>query len=388
MSPSEGATLVTGYPGFIGKRLVEHLAQESRGRIYALVQPRFLDEARGLASRVPGAPVEVLAGDVTDLHLGLSGEEVERVAGSVSRIFHLAALNQLTVSREAAFRTNVDGTRNVLELARECRRLERLIHVSTCHVAGAREGVIAEDELDRGQEFRNAWEESKFHAEKAVVRAMDALPITIVRPSTVVGDSRTGEIDRFEGPYALGILLVASPLVVPLPLPGGGIAPLNVVPVDFVVRVVAHLARDPRAKGQTFHLVDPNPMSVARVYELIAERANRRIPKLTFPARAAEAVLRLPLLERLTRPQRAALGYINQLAWFTSSNTLELLEGTGIRCPRLSTYLDTLIAYVREDYARRQAAEAETLVEDPLDEGAKANARASRRDRPSPWSES
>ena len=374
MSPNDSATLVTGYPGFIAKRLVEHLAHEGKGRIYALVQPRFLDEARTLAARVQGTPVEVLGGDVTDLHLGLSGEEVERVARSVTRVFHLAALNQLTVSRDVAWRINVDGTRNVLELARECRRLERLVHFSTCHVAGAREGVIAEDELDKGQEFRNAWEETKFHAEKAVVRAMDALPITVVRPSTVVGDSRTGEIDRFEGPYALGILLVASPLVVPLPLPGNGIAPLNVVPVDFVVRAAVHLAGDPRARGQTFHLVDPSPMSVARVYEMIAERANRRIPKLTFPVRAAEAVLRLPLLERVTRPQRAALGYINQLAWFTSANTLELLDGTGIRCPRLSTYLNTLIAYVREDYARRHAAEAETLVEDPLDEGVKANA--------------
>ncbi|HUM09579.1 MAG TPA: SDR family oxidoreductase [Myxococcaceae bacterium] len=373
MPSSDGATLVTGYPGFIGKRLVEHLAQEGKGRIFALAQPRHLDQARGLASRVRGAPVEVLAGDVTDLHLGLSGEEVERVAGSVTLIFHLAALNQLSVSRELAWRTNVDGTRNVLELARECRRLERLVHFSTCHVAGAREGVIAEDELDKGQEFRNPWEETKFHAEKAVARAAETLPITIVRPSTVVGDSRTGEIDRFEGPYTLGILLVASPLVVPLPLPGNGVAPLNVVPVDFVVRAAVHLAGDPLAKGRTFHLVDPNPMSVARVYELIAERANRRIPKLTFPARAAEAVLRLPLLERVTRSQRAALEYINQLAWFTSANTLELLDGTGIRCPRLSTYLDTLIAYVRDDYARRQAAEAETLVEDPLDEGVKAN---------------
>src|SRR5678809_331816 len=140
MSRSEGATLVTGYPGFIGKRLVEHLAQQSRSRIYALVQPRFVDAARGLASRVEGATVEVLAGDVTDLHLGLSGEEVERVAGSVTRIFHLAALNQLTVSREVAWRTNVEGTRNVLELARECRDLERVVHFSTCHVAGARGG--------------------------------------------------------------------------------------------------------------------------------------------------------------------------------------------------------------------------------------------------------
>ncbi|MGZ3447548.1 MAG: SDR family oxidoreductase, partial [Myxococcaceae bacterium] len=127
MSSNDGATLVTGYPGFIGKRLVEHLAQEGKGRIYALVQPRLLEEARALAARIRGAPVEVLAGDVTDLHLGLSGEEVERVAGSVTRIFHLAAMNQLTVSREVAWRVNVDGTRNVLELARECRRLERFV---------------------------------------------------------------------------------------------------------------------------------------------------------------------------------------------------------------------------------------------------------------------
>ena len=375
MSSNDGATLVTGYPGFIGKRLVEHLAQEGTGRIYALVQPRLLEEARALAARVRGAEVEVLAGDVTDLHLGLSGEEVERVAGSVTHIFHLAAMNQLTVSRDVAWRVNVDGTRNVLELARECRRLERFVHFTTCHVAGAREGVIAEDELDQGQEFRNGCEETKFQAEKAVVRASGSLPVTIVRPSTVVGDSRTGEIDRFEGPYVLGILLVASPAGrAAAAARQDGVAPLNVVPVDFVVRAAVHLSVDPRARGQTFHLVDPSPMSVARVYQLIAERANRRIPKLTFPARAAEAVLRLPLLGRVTRPQRAALGYINQLAWFTSASALELLEGTGIRCPRLSTYLDTLIAYVREDYARRQAEQAETLVEDPLDEAAKANA--------------
>ncbi len=375
MTSSE-ATLVTGYPGFIGKRLVEHLAQRGpRGRIYALVQPRFLQVARELAARMQGAPVEVLAGDVTDLHLGLSGEEVERVAAQVTRIYHLAAANQLSVPRQTAWRTNVDGTRNVLELARECRRLERFVHFSTCHVSGDRLGVIAEDELTCGQGFRSAWEETKFHAEQAVVRAAGALPVTILRPSTVVGDSRTGEIDRFEGPYALGILLVASPLVVPLPLPGNGIAPLNVVPVDFVVRAAVHLAQAAGAVGRTFHLVDPNPMSARRVYELLAERAHKRIPKMTLPGRAAEVVLRLPFLERLTRPQRTALEYINHLAWFSSSNTLEQLEGSGIRCPPLSSYLETLVAFVREDYARRQAAEAESLVEDPLDEAVDERAK-------------
>src|SRR5262249_7156362 len=151
-------------------------------------------------------------------------------------------------------------------------------------------------------------------AEKLLERASASLPISIYRPSSVVGDSKTGEIDRFEGPYYLGILLVTSPLITPLPLPGSGIAPLNVVPVDYLVSAVWTLSRDPRAKGRTFHLVDPNPMSARRVYELIAQKAHRKIPKFTFSARAADAVLRLPFLEKIARPQRAAINYVNHLA--------------------------------------------------------------------------
>jgi hypothetical protein len=154
--------------------------------------------------------------------------------------------------------------------------------------------------------------------------------------------------------------------VVPLPLPGGGAAPLNVVPVDFVVQAAWAISRDPRAQGGTFHLVDPSPMSTGRIYELIAERSSRRLPRFNFPARAAEVVLRLPLLEKLARPQRAALSYVNQMAFFTSHATQELLEGSGIRCPPLTTYLDRLVAYVRDVYQRR--AEALDEVEDPLDE--------------------
>ena len=111
-------------------------------------------------------------------------------------------------------------------------------------------GVIAEDELDRGQDFRNAYEETQVPGGEAGAARGDArLPVTIYRPSSVVGDSRTGEIDRFEGPYYLGILLVTSPLVVPLPLPGNGVAPLNVVPVDFVVEAVWAPRRGPARRG-------------------------------------------------------------------------------------------------------------------------------------------
>jgi hypothetical protein len=132
-----------------------------------------------------------------------------------------------------------------------------------------------------------------------------------------------------------------------------------------VVRAMWQLSHDPRAVGRTFHLVDPNPMSARRVYELIAEKAQKKLPRFNLSARAADVMLRLPVLEKLARPQRAALGYVNHLAIYNCHNTLELLDGTGIRCPPLASYLSQLVAYVREQY--RQRRESSVEVEDPLD---------------------
>jgi nucleoside-diphosphate-sugar epimerase len=153
--------------------------------------------------------------------------------------------------------------------------------------------------------------------------------------------------------------------VAPLPLPGNGVAPLNVVPVDYLVDAVWTLSRDPEALGHTFHLVDPNPMSARRVYELVAEKAGRKLPRFNLSARAADVVLRLPLLERIARPQRAAISYVNHLAIYNCFNTLARLEGTDVRCPPLLSYLDELVDYVREQY--RQRKEQSLEVEDPLD---------------------
>jgi thioester reductase-like protein len=362
---AERTYFVTGYPGFIGKRLVAHIAEnDPKGRIYLLVQPKFLKEAATYVEKLRGAPVELLGGDIVDMHLGLAGDEYRRLVESVTDIFHLAAISYLGMPREIARKVNVAGTRNVLELGHDCQALQRFNHFSTTYVSGDRVGVIAEDELDVGQGFRNAYEETKFEAEKVVQRAANELPVTIYRPSTVVGDSQTGEIDRFDGPYYLGMVLVLSPLLVPLPLPGNGVAPLNVVPVDFVIKAVWALSRDPRAKGRTVHLVDPNPMSARRVYELIAARANKRLPRFNLSARAADALLRLPGLEKLARPQRAAINYVNHLALYNCHTALELLDGTGVRCPALSSYLDKLVDYAKEHY-RLRAESAE--VDDPLD---------------------
>ncbi|HEY0881974.1 MAG TPA: SDR family oxidoreductase [Archangium sp.] len=363
---------VTGYPGFIGKRLVKYLAaQNPKGKITLLVQPKFLEEAQAYARSLTGARIEVLTGDIVDMHLGLAGPEYQRLVDETTHLFHLAAISYLGMPHEVARRVNVEGTRGVLELARECKKLERLVHFSTCYVSGDRVGVIAEDELERGQGFRNAYEETKYEAERLVQRAKAHLPITIIRPATVVGDSATGEIDRFEGPYYLGMLLVLSPLVLPLPLPGNGVAPLNVVPVDFVVQATWVLAQKPEAVGKTVHLVDPNPMSARRVYELIAERANKKLPRFSLSARATDLFLRIPGVEKLARPQRAAIHYVNHLVLYNCHTALELLDGSGVRCPPLSTYLDKLIDYAMHSWRARKAAGEAEEIDDPLDRPAR-----------------
>lgn len=368
MAAAERTHFVTGYPGFIGKRLVRRLGDALRdrdARLVLLVQPKNAAAARqDLAAANVGA--EVVEGDLEQMHLGLSGAEFKALARSVTDVWHLAARTFLGADPAEMRRVNVEGTRNVLDLAAAARRLRRLNHFSTAFVSGDREGVILEDELATGQRFRNRYEETKFQAELLVRRAQAELPATIYRPSIVVGDSRTGEIDRFEGPYALAILLVASPLTVPLPLPGDAVAPLNVVPVDFVVDAAISIAENPAGAGRTVHLADPAPLSARRVYEMIAARAGKRLPPTSIPARVFQALL-LPVVERLSRFQGPAVEYVNHLAIYNCRTLLELLEGTGIQCPPIVSYLDRLIEFVQATYARRREQELEAEADDPLD---------------------
>jgi hypothetical protein len=138
-----------------------------------------------------------------------------------------------------------------------------------------------------------------------------------------------------------------------------------VLPADFVTEAAIAIAGDERSVGRTFHLVDPSPLSSRRVYEMIAQQVSRKVPKVSVPARAAEALLRFPLLERIARPQRAALGYLNQMVFYNCMNTLELLQGTGLSCPPITSYLPKLVEFARAYYKKRR--EERSGFEDPLD---------------------
>ena len=362
--------LVTGFPSFTARRLFQKILATQEGAVVRLlVGEKAAAAAQDLLATRPESErrrVDVVVGDVSDMDLGLAGTEVRALADGVTTIHHLAGLYHLGDDRALAERVNIDGTRNVVEFAGDCRRLRRLCHWSTVHVSGNRKGVILEEELDEGQRFTSVYEETKFEAEKIARAAQRKLPVTVLRPGTIVGDSHTGEIDRFDGPYTLMVFFVESPLDLHLPLPGRGAAPMNLVPIDFVVDAALALSLDDRAAGGTFHLVDPSPFASRHVYELVAERAHKKRSRRFLQTGITRALLSAPGLERLLGTPLSFLGAFDRLAFYNSRHALALLRGTGIECPPFDTYVDNLIRYVREVYAARRR-KKEDEVFDPFE---------------------
>lgn len=361
--------LVTGYPSFTARRMaLAILARDREARVFLLSRARFADEARALATSLPpdqGARLEVIEGDVCDMDLGLSGAEYATLAGEITSIQHLAGLYYVGVDRASARRVNVDGTRGVIELAGDAPRLRRVVHWSTAAVAGRRKGVVLEEELDEGQSFHNVYEETKFEAEKLVRAAQRSLPITILRPGIIVGDSSTGEIDKLDGPYYLVVLLATNLVQMRLPMPAKGSAPIHLVPIDFVIDAGYRLSRDERAVGRTFHLTDPNPLPARRVYELVGELSKGKPVRPLFPVGLARTLLRAPGLERLTRAPQGALESFDRPCFYNSRNAMALLGPDGPRCPPFDSYAENLVQYVRGVHARQQKPGDEVF--DPFD---------------------
>jgi thioester reductase-like protein len=366
MSQTE-AVLITGFPSFVAKQMIlRYLGREEIKRIHVMVRYEEQGDAAelvdGLGERERRV-LRVIVGEVTNMDLGLSGKEYRNLTTEVTRIHHIAGRFHLGVSKEAVEQYNVGGTRGVLELALECGKLERFCFWSTTSVSGDRDGVIMEDELELGQKFRNAFEHSKYVAEKIVRSMSRRVPSTILRPGLIVGHSKSGEIGRFAGPYHLMTVLMRGPFDLQLPLPGHGAGPLPIVPVDYVVDAAFELARMPNAVSRTFHLVDPCPLSARSVYELVADRSHRKIQRGVVPPQLAKALLKLPWLGRFKGSPRTVMEGFNQLVFYNCRNTLEALRGTNIWCPPFEDYVDNLIRFIKTAKPPR----SEEDIVDPLD---------------------
>src|SRR3954463_2910071 len=372
MIPARMAGLVffTGFPGFIGKRLVRRLLGDDfelrgAGRVEPQKQeegprgagrhrrggPKMEEAARRAAADIEGGDrIEILTGDIGERGLGLSDTDLGRLRHEVTVAYHLAAIYNLAVPFEIAQRVNVEGTGNVLELLEGCNQLERLNYVSTAYVAGERHGVVYEHELSLGQGFKNHYESTKFQAELWVQQSLDRVPTTVYRPAIVVGDSKTGETQKFDGPYyMLRTISVSLARKTPIPQFGSSDAPFNVVPVDFVVDALASVSAEPSAAGQTLHLVDPDPVSARELFTLLSKEYAGKEPSYKLPPRLIESSLRFKTVREMFHgaPQES-IRYLNHEVHFDTRRADDLLARAGLRCPRFEEYVGPVVKFFRE----------------------------------------
>ena len=349
--PDRETFFITGFPGFIADRLLERLARK-QSRFILLVQPSWLDRARheidriaGLTGRPP-ADFQIVQGDISRPELGLSPADHELTRNQTTRIFHLAALYDLAVEREPAMRVNVDGTRNMVQFARSVPSLQHFHHVSTCYVAGKREGAILETELHHEAGYRNYYEESKCLSELEVESVKNDLPVTIHRPSVVCGDSRTGETVKYDGVYYLILYLLKWPSLSSLNI-GNQRVSLNLVPVDFVVDAMAALAFDRNAIGKTVQLADPAPLTTSELFNTIAQSLNGKRSRITAPASWVRFFLMLPPSPKITGLPHHAVPYFFVRQLYDTAQAQTLLAPHGIKCPPFPSYVDQIVDFVK-----------------------------------------
>ncbi|CAN5625451.1 SDR family oxidoreductase [soil metagenome] len=345
---------LTGFPGFIAKRLVKRLAKNDT-QFFLLVEKQFIEKAMLEVEKIAqtvNTPLEnfaLIEGDITQTDLGISEKDLKVLQKETTDVYHLAAIYNLAIEKDLAYRANVEGTENVNEFVRSLPNLRRYNYVSTCYVSGKRKGVIYENELEHNAGFRNFYEETKYLAEVEVENLKREIPTTIFRPSVVVGDSKTGETAKYDGIYYLINYLRRFPAAFRLVNVGNKDVQLNLVPVDFVVEAIAVVAKDKMAVGKTIALADPNPLTTEELFDVLAEAMTGKKSIIKLPPRIVEKTLMLPFTPLMSGLPHSGVTYFFVPQTYDTSVADELLFAHNIACPDFRSYVKNLLKFVAEN---------------------------------------
>jgi thioester reductase-like protein len=375
MSSSEGAVLLTGATGFVGMELLARYLERTERPIVALVRATNDAAARarvdavlanlfGARGRRYERRVDAVAADLLSPRLGLAPARSEVLAERVSTIVHSAASISFTLPLAEARAINLEGTRRMLDFAQLATArggLERYGHVSTAYVSGTHDGAFAECDLEVGQRFHNSYEQSKFEAER-LVRAREELPFTILRPSIVVGDRRSGWTAAFNVLYwplrAFSRGLFTA-------VPGIPAAPVDVVSIDYVADAIYALCGDCGRIGETYNLTaGANASTIGEIAGLASRYFRRPLPKVLSPTEFAA------LGSGVSSSQRSALegsqAYFPYFALgtvFDDAGARAQLDPAGIRVSPLGDYLERLLDFAtRSRWGKRPIGRAEALL--------------------------
>jgi NAD(P)-dependent dehydrogenase (short-subunit alcohol dehydrogenase family) len=345
---------VTGATGFLGRFLVDRLLRR-KGTVHVLVRKGSEKKLDAIAERMGWDRKRVIpvVGDLAKPRLGLSAAQVRALSGKINHFFHLAAIYDLAADAESQRIANVEGTRQAIELAAAL-KAGCLHHTSSIAAAGLYPGVFREDMFEEAEGLADPYFRTK-HDSEGLVRHQTKVPFRIYRPGAVVGHSKTGEIDKIDGPYYLFTVIKKLRQALPQWMPVLGVegGRINIVPVDYVVEAMDHIAHKRGLDGHTFHLVDPDPPRIGEVLNTFCRAAHA--PEMSMrldarmlaivPATVRAAVLNLPPVKRLTgillkdlRIPPQTLKLLTYPTRFDSRETERALKGTKIAVPPLEDY--------------------------------------------------
>ncbi len=353
---------VTGATGFIGKRLVKALLARRGSTVHFLVRPGSEGKIDALldywgVGKQRAVPV---SGDLTAKKLGVSADAIKALKGKVDAVYHLAAVYDLSADADSQIQVNVEGTRHVVEFAKAV-DASHLHHVSSIAAAGLYEGVFREDMFDEAENLDHPYFMTKHESEK-IVRKECKVPWTVYRPALVVGDSKTGEMDKIDGPYYFFKLIQRMRQILPPWFPSIGLegGRINIVPVDFVVAAIDHISHAKAIDRKCFHLVDPVGYRVGDVLDIFAKAAHA--PKMNLFVNAAllgfipksvrKGMMAIAPVRRIRNAVIKDLGvpediltFVNYPTRFDRRETDAALKGSGIECPNLHDYAWALWDY-------------------------------------------
>ena len=371
---SNMAYFVTGATGFIGRHLIHELVEHREGEIFVLCRESSLPRLQSMAQLWGGGNrVVPVIGDLRSDRLGVDPEWIEAHRGRIERIFHLAAIYDMTASDEMNEQLNVGGTRAALSLAGAV-EAGGFHHVSSVAASGDYRGVFDETMFDEGQGLPSPYHRTKFESER-MVREECPVPWRIYRPAIVVGHSETGAMDKIDGPYYFFPLFKRIRDVLPawLPLVGVDLGDTNVVPVDYVAKALDHIAHLPDHDGEAFHLVNPEPQNTVEMVNLFAKAAGApqfalpidrsvtsrfptaMLPEQFRPGALIGAALRTPVAHLALNQTLGRLGIPAEIldhasfpSVYATRRTEKALAGSGIAVPDLESYAGTLWSYWEE----------------------------------------
>ena len=346
---------VTGATGFIGKRLVKKLLERKGASVHFLIRSESRGKVQDLQELWGVGATRALPvyGDLTGRKLGLTTEAIKGLKGKIDHFYHLAAVYDLAADEESQIAVNIEGTRNTVELAKAI-GAGHFHHVSSIAAAGLYEGVFREDMFDEAENYEHPYFMTKHESEK-IVRTECKVPWSVYRPAMVVGDSRTGEMDKIDGPYYFFKLIQRMRRLLPPWMPSIGLegGRINIVPVDFVVDSLDLISHKNGISKQCFHLVDPVGYRVGDVLDIFSQAAHA--PKMNLFVNAAllgfiprsltKGLMALAPVRRVRNAVMNDLGvpadmmtFVNYPTRFDCRETLAMLKGSGIACPNLKDY--------------------------------------------------